>query len=117
FTISNSGTAALSVSNVTLGGTNAADFSVTAQPAATVAPSGSTTFQVTFDPSATGLRSATLSFANGDTDENPFNFSIQGTGTAFSNADLSALTLSVGTLAPGFAAGTTSYTANVASVV
>jgi hypothetical protein len=45
-----------------------------------VAAAGSTTFQVTFTPSATGLREATLSIANNDGDENPYNFSIQGTG-------------------------------------
>ena len=61
-------------------GTNAADFTVTAQPASPVAPSGSTTFSVTFDPSASGTRTAMLSIANNDADENPFNFTIQGTG-------------------------------------
>jgi hypothetical protein len=66
---------------VAVGGAHAADFTVTAQPAASVAASGSTTFTVRFDPSATGLRSATVSIANTDSDENPYNFSIQGTGT------------------------------------
>jgi hypothetical protein len=47
-----------------------------------VAAGSSTTFQVKFNPSATGLRSAALSFANNDANENPYNFSIQGTGTA-----------------------------------
>ena len=32
--------------------------------------------------SANGLRSATLSFTNNDTDESPFDFSIQGTGSS-----------------------------------
>jgi len=81
FTIQNTGAAALSVSSVTISGTHAADFSVTTQPAASVAAGGNTTFQVQFDPSASGLRSASLSFGNGDADENPYNFSIQGTGT------------------------------------
>ena len=62
-------------------GTNAADFTVTAQPTASVAAAGSTTFTVTFNPGAAGTRVATVSIANNDADENPYNFSIQGTGT------------------------------------
>jgi trimeric autotransporter adhesin len=85
FTIQNTGAAALSLSGsplVAIGGANAADFAVTAQPAASVAAAGSTTFQVRFDPSATGARSATITIANSDANENPYNFSIQGTGAS-----------------------------------
>jgi len=39
------------------------------------------TCTVTFDPSAEGVRTATISIANNDADENPYNFAIQGTGT------------------------------------
>jgi hypothetical protein len=63
-------------------GTHAADYSITTQPAASVAAAGSTTFVVQFNPSATGLRTAAVSFSNGDANENPYNFSIQGTGTS-----------------------------------
>ena len=59
FTIYNLGDATLSLSGdprVAVGGTHAADFSVTAQPGSSVAPGGSTTFTVTFNPSAGGLR-------------------------------------------------------------
>jgi hypothetical protein len=80
FTIQNTGSAALTVAVPTIGGTHAADFSVTANPAASVVAAGFTTFQVTFNPSAQGVRSATVSFANNDANENPYNFSIQGTG-------------------------------------
>ncbi|WP_395060522.1 choice-of-anchor D domain-containing protein [Flavobacterium sp.] len=85
FTIQNTGTAALNLTDVSpyvvIGGTNAADFSVTAIPTTPVAiTTGTTTFQVTFNPSAVGTRVATLSIANNDSDENPYNFSIQGTG-------------------------------------
>jgi hypothetical protein len=68
---------------VTLSGTHAADFEVTQQPAATVPPGDSTTFNVKFDPSASGLRTAAVSIANNDADENPYTFAIQGTGTVF----------------------------------
>ena len=85
FTVNNTGNSGLSLTGnprVTVGGTHGADFSVTAQPASPIAPAGSTTFQVTFNPSASGLRTATMSIANDDADENPYNFSIQGTGLA-----------------------------------
>jgi hypothetical protein len=84
FTIVNSGGGVLSLSGtpkVEISGTDAADFTVTAQPASPVAASGgTTTFTVQFDPSAVGLRTATVSIANNDSDENPYNFDIQGTG-------------------------------------
>ncbi len=85
FTIENTGNVDLNLTGsprVTVSGPHAADFSVTAQPAATVTSGGGTTiFVVSFDSSAVGLRSATLSIANDDTDENPYNFDIQGTRT------------------------------------
>lgn len=81
FTISNQGPMDLTLGGVIVAGVNAADFSVTTQPAFLVAPGGATTIQVTFDPRAHGLRSATLSFSNNDADENPFDFAIQGVGT------------------------------------
>ena len=84
YTIRNTGTATLNLSGsprVAVSGTHAADFTVTTQPAATVAAGGTTTFQVTFDPSAIGTRTAALSVANDDADENPYNYSIQGNGT------------------------------------
>nr|WP_321237364.1 choice-of-anchor D domain-containing protein [uncultured Psychroserpens sp.] len=82
FTIQNIGTASLSVGTLTISGTNASDFTVTTSPAASVASSGNTTFDITFDPSGVGLRTASVSIVNGDGDENPYNFDIQGTGIA-----------------------------------
>jgi len=68
---------------VVLSGTHAGDFLVSSQPAATsVAPGDSVALTVTFNPTAVGLRTASLSIANDDDDENPFDFSIQGTGIA-----------------------------------
>lgn len=113
FTIQNLGGADLSLGAISLGGTHAADFSVTGTPVTPVPPGGSTTFQVTFDPGALGVRSATVSFTSDDADESPFDFSIQGTGVLSANADLGALTISTGILSPAFASGTTTYTASV----
>ncbi len=81
YTIWNTGTATLTFNSVTITGSNATDFVVTAQPAGSVAAGGSTTFSVKFDPSASGVRTANLSFDNNDANENPYNFQIQGAGT------------------------------------
>ncbi len=85
FTIENNGTGSLTLSGsprVAITG-HTSDFIVTVQPSsATVAASGSTTFQITFDPTASGLREATVTIANDDADENPYTFAIQGTGIA-----------------------------------
>jgi uncharacterized delta-60 repeat protein len=109
FTISNSGTTDLILGAVSLVGPNAADFTLSLAPSPTVPAAGTTNFQVSFDPSTTGLRSASVSFANNDSDENPFNFNIQGVGTSSNNSDLSALTISAGELIPAFNASTTAY--------
>ena len=74
FTVHNLGGAALSVTGVTDSGTNADDFSVTAQPASSIAAAGITTFQVQFAPTATGLRTATITVANNDSNESVTTF-------------------------------------------
>jgi hypothetical protein len=89
FTVTNSGSGLLSLSGstrVTVTGSQASDFVVTTQPAASLAGGSVSTFTVRFIPSAIGLRQATLTIANDDPDENPYTFSIQGTGTFSASA-------------------------------
>ncbi|MFN8416094.1 MAG: glycosyl hydrolase family 8 [Cytophagaceae bacterium] len=84
FTIENLGTGILNLTGtpiVAISGANAADFTITQPLASTVAAAGNTTYTISFTPSATGLRSATISIANNDSDENPYTFTISGTGT------------------------------------
>ena len=82
FTIQNIGTAALSVTNITVTGTNAADFTLSGLPTfpATVAASGTQTFTVTFNPSMTGNRTALVTVSNNDADEGTYTFAINGNG-------------------------------------
>ncbi len=82
FKIKNTGSADLTLSGspkVSLGtGTH---FSVTAQPSSPVSSSGQTTFTITFNPTSVGTHNDTVSITNNDGNENPYNFSITGTGT------------------------------------
>ncbi len=74
----------LTVGSITIGGPNAADFSVVTQPASPVGfLGGSTTFSISFNPTALGLRTATVSFSTNVGGKNPYNFNISGTGTSF----------------------------------
>ena len=93
-TVTNNGTANLTISTVTIGGTNASDFAKSANTCAgaTVTPNKTCTVSVTFTPSATGSRTATLSI-NDNAANSPQTVSLSGTGTAVS---LSTTSLSFG---------------------
>lgn len=87
FTVLNTGSADLSLTGtgptyITISGTDAADFSITANPSTPIAASGNTTFDITFDPSTCGIKNATVTVANDDSDESSYTFDIQGEGTA-----------------------------------
>jgi methionine-rich copper-binding protein CopC len=82
FTIENTGSLALNLTGTPIVSVTAGDFTVTTQPSgATIAIGGSLTFVVEFNPTALGTRTATISIANDDSNENPYTFNIQGTGT------------------------------------
>jgi hypothetical protein len=80
FTIENTGLGPLAVGAITFTGVTGTDFSVSVVPNTTVASASNTTFIVTFTPSGTGTRNAVINIANDDSNENPYNFSIRGTG-------------------------------------
>ena len=93
FTIDNTGNTNLNLTGspiVEISGTHASDFSVAQQPSATTLAhdGGTLTFQITFNPDATGLREAIISIDNDDPEENPYNYSIQGTGTSGPEMDV-----------------------------
>ncbi len=82
FTISNTGAYTLSVTSLSLSGANAADFTASGiAPPTTASPGSSVSFNVTFAPQVIGTRVATVTIANDDSDENPYEFAIQGTVT------------------------------------
>ncbi|PKP17013.1 MAG: hypothetical protein CVU07_05080, partial [Bacteroidetes bacterium HGW-Bacteroidetes-23] len=67
---------------VVISGPHATDFEVLAQPAALITSGNNVVFQIRFIPSSGGVRTAVVSIANNDSDENPYTFTIQGTGSA-----------------------------------
>jgi hypothetical protein len=113
FTLTNPGSADLTDLTVT-GGT--ADFTVSALSSTTVTPGGpGVTFNVTFTPGAVGPRTTTLQIAsNVIGSKNPYYITLTGTGIS-TNADLSGLVLSSGSLDPTFTNGTVTYTSRVAN--
>jgi hypothetical protein len=78
FTISCDSEAALETSGILIGGPNAADFSVTTAPPASVDPGGSGSFVITFAPTTPGVKGATIHLANTDPDEDPFDITLTG---------------------------------------
>ncbi len=81
FIIRNTGNADLTGLGTTIDGVNAAMFSVTSAPTAPVAgPAGSTSFTITFAPTSSGSKTAALHITNNDSDENPFDITLTGTG-------------------------------------
>ena len=82
YTIRNTGNADLTLpSGVQMLGDHAGDFVVVKQPATTVAPGKSTTFDVIFHPTDVGERQAVVSIASNDFDESPYKFAIEGNGS------------------------------------
>ncbi|SFS41380.1 LamG-like jellyroll fold domain-containing protein [Lutibacter maritimus] len=88
FTIKNIGTSTLNLT----GGTPLVDisgnaaFTIVTQPSVSSIASGGAdlTFVVRFSPSTIGTVQAVISIDSNDTNENPFNFTIQGTGSSAS---------------------------------
>jgi hypothetical protein len=60
--------------------TDATRFYVDAQPATSVAVGGSTTFKIKFSPGSPGVKTAVISVTNNDQNENPYTFTVTGTG-------------------------------------
>lgn len=80
-TVTNTGTGSLTVSGVTLGGTNAASFAQTNTCTASIAAGKTCTVSVTFKPSAVGTATASLSIASNATGS-PLTVTLSGTGAA-----------------------------------
>ncbi|HWI51750.1 MAG TPA: S-layer homology domain-containing protein [Symbiobacteriaceae bacterium] len=79
FTLTNTGTAVLTVSSIGITGTNAGDFAQTNNCGGSVAAGASCTINVTFTPGAAGARNAALSVSD-NADGSPHTAALSGTG-------------------------------------
>jgi hypothetical protein len=95
--LSNPGTAPLTISAVTLGGANAADFTLTNGCSSTLAAGASCNLSVTFTPASAANFAATISVAD-NVSGSPQTVALTGTGTA---APVPLATLTPATLAFG----------------
>jgi hypothetical protein len=82
FTVVNDGTAALNLTALNPGSLPAGFTIVSNLGSTTLAPGASTTFTLRFTPSAGGSFSGGVALANNDSNENPFDLVLQGTGVA-----------------------------------
>jgi len=95
YTVRNTGLAALSLTGgptrVAIGGgAHAGDFSLVGDASTSVAAGASSAFTIVFDPTAVGNREATVTIDTNDGDEDPFTFSIRGTGLVGTGGDVNA---------------------------
>jgi len=81
-TLSNTGTAPLTITGITIGGTNAGDFARTTTCGATLAAGATCTISVTFAPTAAGARTASVAIASNDPVNPTLSVALTGTGTA-----------------------------------
>ncbi len=77
FRIENNGTTDLTIGTPS---SSNSDFAITSSPSTTILGSSFSIFEITFTPSSAGLISSTITITNDDTDENPYTFTVQGTG-------------------------------------
>ncbi len=94
FDIKNTGTGTLTITNVTFGGSNAADFAWVTPPTYPVvlAPNAGQTLTARFTPSVVGTRNATVNIANDDIDNTSFSFAVEGMG--IDNTSINGVSLS-----------------------
>ncbi|MGO9275179.1 MAG: choice-of-anchor D domain-containing protein, partial [Terriglobia bacterium] len=100
-TVTNTGTANLTISRVTIGGANASDFAKSADTCtgATVTPNGTCAVGVTFAPTAGSTRIGTLTIT-ANAPDTPQSVALSGTGQDFTLAASSGSSTSA-TVAPG----------------
>src|SRR6266404_7229863 len=96
-TITNSGSAILTISNIAATGANPSDFAFTSDsPPISLVPGASTTLQVTFTPTVTGNRSASISISD-NAAGSPHIASLSGTGFGLAITSANNTTFTAGT--------------------
>ncbi|HSD83194.1 MAG TPA: beta-propeller fold lactonase family protein, partial [Anaerolineae bacterium] len=99
------GAADLTISNVAIGGVNAADFKLSGMPA-TLSYLGSSNVAISCTPGGNGQRSATLSFNTNDPDHASVNFNLQCIGQTPAAAGFDSTPLPPGPIGETITLGT-----------
>lgn len=83
YTIHNAGPGALTLTGITITGTNASEFTLVNAPSfpLTIAAGSSQDITVRFTPTTTGVRAAKMKVVSNDIDEAAYDFALQGQGT------------------------------------
>jgi hypothetical protein len=108
-TLTNTGTASMTISSISLTGTNASNFARTTTCGSTLAANATCNISITFTPSAAGARTASLSTSD-NAAGSPQTVALTGTGAA------PAASLSPGSLAFGIQPINTTSSANVVTL-
>ncbi|MFK8016389.1 MAG: choice-of-anchor D domain-containing protein [Gammaproteobacteria bacterium] len=95
-TISSNGSAPLEVSELSISGSNAGDFSRTEECLATIMDGDACEFTVMFAPADVGAREATLTVTSNATVEPTVDIDLSGTGVSGPQLTLAETTLSIG---------------------
>ena len=111
FTISNPAIAAVTVTGISITGTDTAQFAVTAGTCSLIAAGDICTVNVTFNPTSIGVKSASLHVASNSPFTPTVDAALSGTGTVGSQT-IGAITFSPTTLTVG---GTTTASATTSS--
>lgn len=80
YRIQNLGGLDLTISSISINGTNPNDFSITLNPISPIIYGSPTILEITFAPLSPGVKNAIVTINNNDPDENPYTFNIRGTG-------------------------------------
>ncbi|TAE07600.1 MAG: choice-of-anchor D domain-containing protein, partial [Bacteroidetes bacterium] len=87
FTVKNTGATALLLSNFQINGTDAAMFTSVNFVTTTINVSANTTFTLKFTPTSAGAKTAFITIGNNSAGENPYTFTVNGTGVAVANSN------------------------------
>ncbi|HRJ76927.1 MAG: hypothetical protein HPKKFMNG_00683 [Planctomycetes bacterium] len=80
WTVANLGTAALTISGLSLGGQSNCTATIGTSPSSTIAAGSTTSFSVNVTPTGASAFSFSVSISNNDSNENPYTFQVSGTG-------------------------------------
>jgi len=85
FVIKNLGNVNLTINSIS---SDNSEFTVSGTTSETIAAGDQISFIITFDPADLGTRTATISIDNDDSDENPYDFVVQGNGINSALSDI-----------------------------